>query len=285
MVEASSEFPKPAESIAQRQYESSLNLACRWEVYKNVTHPIDFYELTYDNLKLSGNEAVLDIGCAGGSGLLKLLQEYEHSGSLTGVDSSSDVIDQAQLFANAHGSSIEFQVADCQNLSQFINNEFDVTLALFMLYHAEDPQLALKEIARVTKKSGMVAVATSGPTNKIYHRKFEAQIAEFLDIKPPPVFSKKFDSEAAELQLPEIFEVFCKIEQNCEMRITESNVNDYIDSLFSMKSNFSPIPRREDFVKALEFVVLPQIKLDIVKNGFFGDTVSRHLYLCKNTYK
>lgn len=285
MAEAFPEFPEPADSLARWQYETNVNLICRWEVYKHVSHPIDFYELTYDNLKLSGNEAVLDIGCASGAGLYKLLEEYDHSGPLVGVDSSSKMIDIARMIAEAQASNIVFQVADSQNLADFYDNEFDVSLSLFMLYHAEDPSKALKEIARVTKNSGMVAVATSGPTNKIKHRLFEGQIAEFLGIDPPPVFSRKFDSEIAETQLPKIFELYCKIEQNCEMRITEPNVSDYIDSLFSMKSNFSPIPQRVDFMNAIEFVVLPQVKLDIGKNGYFSDTVNRHLYLCKNVYK
>lgn len=93
---------------------------------------------------------LLDVGCGPGSitrGFRKHVKE------VIGVDSSEDVISQAQEC----GDGVDFRVASAYQLP-FEDNTFDVVYAHQVLQHLADPVAALKEMFRTLRPGGLVAV-------------------------------------------------------------------------------------------------------------------------------
>lgn len=101
--------------------------------------------------------SIVDIGCGPGTitaGLARLVTP----GRVIALDSSAEVLAEAEQLAAENGlTNIEFAVADVHRLEQ-ADNTFDVAHAHQVLQHVADPVLALREMRRVCKPGGIVAV-------------------------------------------------------------------------------------------------------------------------------
>ena len=103
---------------------------------------------------LEPGQSLLDVGCGPGS-ITAEFAELVAPGRVLGVDLSADVIDQA---AKAHGdSTVEFAAMDLYSLD-LEDNSFDVVHAHQVLQHVSDPVAALREMRRVARPGGLVAV-------------------------------------------------------------------------------------------------------------------------------
>ncbi|KAI1130916.1 ubiE/COQ5 methyltransferase [Nemania abortiva] len=100
---------------------------------------------------------ILDVGCGPGSITVDLAQLVPQ-GSVIGVDTSEDVISQARDLARTRGvtANLEFQKSDGSKLP-FGDDEFDIVFCHQVLHHVQEPVSILKEMARVTRKGGIVA--------------------------------------------------------------------------------------------------------------------------------
>ncbi|KAI0420226.1 ubiE/COQ5 methyltransferase [Xylaria grammica] len=100
---------------------------------------------------------ILDVGCGPGSITIDLAQLVPQ-GSVIGIDAVEDVLSQARELARARGveGNLTFQQHDANELP-FGDGEFDVVYCHQVLQHVHDPVAILKEMARVTRKGGLVA--------------------------------------------------------------------------------------------------------------------------------
>ena len=100
---------------------------------------------------------LLDVGCGPGSVTIDLAARLE-PGEVVGVDTSAAVVEIAQkAAADAGADNVTFQVADAYELP-FPDDAFDVVHAHQVLQHLTDPIAALREMRRVTRPGGVVAV-------------------------------------------------------------------------------------------------------------------------------
>ena len=106
------------------------------------------------------NLSLLDVG--GGSGTISVgLAKYIPEGRVTATDLSEVILERARGFAAAAGiENMEFQAADVYALP-FPDATFDVTHCHQMLCHLDAPADALREMLRVTRPGGIVAVRES----------------------------------------------------------------------------------------------------------------------------
>ena len=103
---------------------------------------------------------VLDVGCGPGSITLDLAQRVA-PGEVVGIDASASVIASARAAAEAAGDSrTRFETADATRLP-FDADAFDVVHAHQVLQHVPDPVGVLRELRRVTRPGGLVAVRDS----------------------------------------------------------------------------------------------------------------------------
>lgn len=107
--------------------------------------------------RLAPDARVLDVGCGPGTITVGLASRVP-AGEVIGIDASARVLDEAQSLA---------QTANCPNLHLEVGNvtalgfpdgSFDVVHAHQVLQHLPDPILALREMRRVCRPGGIVAV-------------------------------------------------------------------------------------------------------------------------------
>jgi SAM-dependent methyltransferase len=100
---------------------------------------------------------VLDVGCGFGLETLRLAESVQPGGAVTGIDLSADFVAEGRRRAVARGLAVTFQQGDAQRLP-FPDDAFDVTRVERVLIYVTDPLQALREMVRVTRPGGAVAI-------------------------------------------------------------------------------------------------------------------------------
>ncbi|MGC4173771.1 class I SAM-dependent methyltransferase [Demequina sp.] len=107
---------------------------------------------------LKNTDRLLDVGAGPGTITVDFASRVAH---VTATEIGEDEVSLARATAAEHGATnIDFAVADVHRL-QFADDSFDVTHAHQVLQHVGDPVQALREMARVTRPGGIVAVRDS----------------------------------------------------------------------------------------------------------------------------
>ena len=104
---------------------------------------------------LARDAKVLDVGCGPGT-ITTDLADRVPRGHVTGIDAAQAVIEQARELAGDRGN-VDFATGDVYALD-YPDGAFDVVHAHQVLQHLGDPVRALREMGRVTKPGGLVAV-------------------------------------------------------------------------------------------------------------------------------
>ncbi|WP_369375117.1 methyltransferase domain-containing protein [Streptomyces sp. cg36] len=103
---------------------------------------------------------ILDIGCGPGT-ISADLAALVPDGHVTAVDAAPGVVERARAHAEERGRrNMSFAVADVHALDH-PDASFDVVHAHQVLQHVGDPVQALREMRRVTRPGGLVAVRDS----------------------------------------------------------------------------------------------------------------------------
>lgn len=147
---------------AVQQYASTTgNLTARMAVHAYGTNPQDWFSWLGERLPLSGR--VLEVGAGTG----ELWRRVPHDGlELTLTDFSPAMCARLAAVPGA-------RVRRCDaGALPFADGSFDTIIANHMLYHVDDPAAVLRELARVLRPGGRIAVATNG----------QAHMAELRDV-------------------------------------------------------------------------------------------------------
>jgi len=104
-------------------------------------------------------ERVLEVGCGTGVVVRNLAELVGRRGEVVGVDASRRLLDRARALSRetARHTRIAWRVADAASLP-FAANRFDTALAVTVILHVTDPLRVVREMARVTRPGGRVAV-------------------------------------------------------------------------------------------------------------------------------
>lgn len=151
--------PKLAqENLLRFAYADEKALLIRQRTHELYSVPrVDFVRWVLNRYEWHGDEQVLDIGCGPG-----LYFDHLHSvlaqGQVAAADISAGMIQKAKSHQLA--DDIQFAQCDVQFLP-YATHTFDVVLANHMLFHVPNIDLALREIHRVLKPSGVMIAATN----------------------------------------------------------------------------------------------------------------------------
>jgi demethylmenaquinone methyltransferase/2-methoxy-6-polyprenyl-1,4-benzoquinol methylase len=123
-------------------------------------HKIWKSKLVYLTKPRAGHK-VLD--CATGTGDIAFMYEKHvgPAGEVMGTDFCQPMLDQAVQRALDKKSAVSFKWADVMSLN-FQAKTFDIATISFGIRNVQDPFLALKELARVVKPNGVVAILEFG---------------------------------------------------------------------------------------------------------------------------
>ncbi|KAH8704167.1 ubiE/COQ5 methyltransferase [Talaromyces proteolyticus] len=104
---------------------------------------------------------ILDVGCGPGSITIDLAR-YVPDGYVIGVEYASKPLTAARLLAEKKQvTNVQFAVADALDLKEYADNTFDVVHAHQVLQHVPDPVRALREMRRVVRPGGLLALRES----------------------------------------------------------------------------------------------------------------------------
>jgi 2-polyprenyl-3-methyl-5-hydroxy-6-metoxy-1,4-benzoquinol methylase len=99
---------------------------------------------------------LLDVGCGPGTITADLAVRVA-PGRVVGVDTAAAPLDEARALAERSQVPVTFEVGDVYALSE-PDDAFDVVHAHQVLQHLTDPVAALREMARVCRPGGLIAV-------------------------------------------------------------------------------------------------------------------------------
>jgi len=118
---------------------------------------------------LRGGQRVLDVGCGPGTITLDLAEAVGLSGQVLGVENVPAPLEQARRNAAARGDHrTRFEPADVMALP-YAARSFDVVHAHQVLQHLPDPVGALREMVRVTRPGGLLAVRDVDYASMVWH--------------------------------------------------------------------------------------------------------------------
>ncbi|HWV45268.1 MAG TPA: class I SAM-dependent methyltransferase [Nitrospira sp.] len=109
----------------------------------------------YERLNIAPGSRLLDLAC--GSGQLALMAAKDGI-DVTGVDIAANLVERAQVRAQAEGVRVRFEEADAEALP-FDDASFDVVTSLIGAMFAPRPQLVVQELLRVCVPGGIIAMA------------------------------------------------------------------------------------------------------------------------------
>ena len=131
-----------------------------------IGEPVEHPRPTWEKVKaclpeaLSG-ESVLDVGCNAGFYAVEL--KRRGAGRVLGVDSQRNLVRQAAFVRDALGLDIEYRRASVYDLDPRELGQFDVTLALGLVYHCKHLVLALERLFAVTRELLILETAIYPP--------------------------------------------------------------------------------------------------------------------------
>ncbi|MEW2131094.1 class I SAM-dependent methyltransferase [Streptomyces sp. NPDC005435] len=143
-------MPKPRETaVYTHGHHESVLRSHTWRTAANSA--------AYLLSSLKPHMKVLDIGCGPGT-ITADLAALVPDGRVTGLDRAPGILEQARATAAERGlDNVDFAVGDVHALD-FPDDTFCVVHAHQVLQHVGDPVRALREMARVTRPGGIVAV-------------------------------------------------------------------------------------------------------------------------------
>ncbi|GAA3887284.1 methyltransferase domain-containing protein [Streptomyces sedi] len=140
---------EPRETRYLHGHHDSVLRSHRWRTAENSA--------AYLLPRLRPGSELLDVGCGPGT-LTADLAERVAPGRVVGVDRAEEVLAEARTQAAARGlDGVRFRTADALALD-FADDSFDVVHAHQVLQHLADPVGALREMRRVCRPGGVVAV-------------------------------------------------------------------------------------------------------------------------------
>jgi ubiquinone/menaquinone biosynthesis C-methylase UbiE len=120
--------------------------------------------------RLQRGMRVLDIGCGPGSITAGLAEHVGESGSVVGIDNSEEAVEIASA-THAAASNLTFETASAYALP-FADASFDVAYGHQVLQHLVDPIAALREVNRVLRPGGLIAVRDADYGTMTHHPRY-----------------------------------------------------------------------------------------------------------------
>ena len=153
---------------------------------------------------IRAGEAVLDVAAGNGNASLAAARRYAN---VTSTDYVPALLDKGRARAQAEGLTMQFQQADVEALP-FDDATFDVVLSTFGVMFAPDHRSAAREMLRVLRPGGRIALANWTPGG-FFGRLFKvigAHVPPPAGVQPPALWGTEphlvelFGTQAAQIR-------------------------------------------------------------------------------------
>jgi SAM-dependent methyltransferase len=142
--------------VVRREYADEHGLETRMAAQVASATGPDPYDVVFGAVAHYDPQLVLEVGCGPGELAERMTRELD--ARVVALDQSERMVELAKR------RGVEAIVGDVENLP-FRDGIFDCAVAAWMLYHAQDLDLALRELRRVVRSEGRVVAATSSERN------------------------------------------------------------------------------------------------------------------------
>ncbi|WP_346935896.1 class I SAM-dependent methyltransferase [Clostridium sp.] len=258
--------------IVRVQYNSDKNLKVRQALHDGFsTNKYGWSNWVLDQYKFKHNDRVIEFGCGNGSIWANNRNRIPKDIQVILTDLSEGMLRSAKDNLLGIDEVFDYSVSDIQNI-EYEDRSFDCAIANHMLYHVQNRDLAISEIARILKSDGTFYATTNSLYNmkdlKALVRNFDSQ----LDYSSFSV-AKEFGIENGAEQLSKYFDSVETAVYEDSLHITEAKpLADYVLSLEG-HVNIQDImteSRIKDFYRYLEDIILREGSIDIPKaSGMF----------------
>jgi tRNA (mo5U34)-methyltransferase len=131
-----------------------------------IGEPVDHPRPTWDSVKLClpddvSGQTVLDVGC--NAGFYAIEMKRRGAGRVLGIDSQRDLIRQAEFVRDVLKLEVDYQKKSVYDLDPARMGQFDITLALGLIYHCKHLVLALEKLFLITRRLLVLETAIYPP--------------------------------------------------------------------------------------------------------------------------
>lgn len=145
----------------KEQYSTSDHLNARIQLHEKFsTSKYQWQVWVFDQIQSDKKLSVLELGCGTGELWIQNKSRINKEWSITLSDFSSGMVEKAQQRLE-DVKNIEYKVFDIQSIP-FPAKYFDIVIANHVLFHAENMEQAISEVARVLRSDGICYAATNG---------------------------------------------------------------------------------------------------------------------------
>jgi ubiquinone/menaquinone biosynthesis C-methylase UbiE len=151
-----------------------------------------FGERLVEQITLAPGARVLDVATGKGAVLLPAARRVGSKGHVTGIDLSAEILKEAERVVRAEGlPNVEFRKMDAEHL-EFPDHTFDFVTCGFAFFLFPDMEAGLREMYRVCKPGGYVAMTNFNKTPPPFEPGMSILIQQFIDyqvqiVLPPQV--------------------------------------------------------------------------------------------------
>lgn len=118
----------------------------------------DIIDQEIDALDIRSGMSILDAGCGSGA-ITRRFARKAHPAKVAGVDFDEIFLEYAKSIAEDEGiNNVTYELGDIDNLA-YPDDSFDLTYCRLVLMHVKDPVKTVKELKRLTRKGGVVAIS------------------------------------------------------------------------------------------------------------------------------
>ena len=148
---------------AKKRATTTYNAAADFFDHPANTFWERFGRRTVERLGLTPGQRVLDVCCGSGASAIPAAKIIGSGGSVIGVDLAQNLLELARSKAQQHGlENVDFQSGDMTRLP-FEDESFDVVVCVFGIFFVPDMESAVRELKRVLRAGGKLAITTWGP--------------------------------------------------------------------------------------------------------------------------
>ena len=147
----------------------------RWA--RDEVGPFDVTKKLLELSKIKKGNSVLDLACGTGLVTKKILKKIGDDGDVFGVDSSDSALKIAKKWVGVK-KNVHFVRGDAETI-QF-NTKFDAITCQFALFFFPNEQKVLRNMKKLLKKNGTIAMTVHGKNNVPYFDSILNPIKKFI---------------------------------------------------------------------------------------------------------
>lgn len=164
---ASQSFVSDKQYLTQQQYKGSSNYQQRLEVFKYGNQPLilEWAAQIFQQTFSLNDKKILELGAGTGELWEHISKQTDlKKANITLTDISSDMLQDNKRYVSTffpptnQDVKIKYVLTDIDHLEKYPSNTYDVIIAQQVIYHAQDPRKALKEMHRMLKPGGFLGL-------------------------------------------------------------------------------------------------------------------------------